>query len=215
MSSFVALFLTAGVSLTQLGIPDPLIEPATGIHFAAAPTVDTQAYQCLGVGVRQKFVFDVYAITFCVDAAATEPLVTGAQRFGAHADGLAKSQAFFDALTQDAGAKMVSLHMVRDVAASSLAGAFRDSLKSVLSEEKIAKVVAAIPGDVAKGTTVRIYTDAEHDALHILIGDHESTIEDADVARHIWHVWLGQDSVVPTLKKSIAQTFADDLARRK
>ena len=65
MYPFVLLLLAAPPA--SAGAQATLKEPETGRRFAAARTLDGAAHVCLGVGVREFLVFDVYAAAFYVE----------------------------------------------------------------------------------------------------------------------------------------------------
>ncbi len=196
-----------------------LVEPDTGVGFATQVEVGKESFQCLGAGVRKIFLFKVYAVAFCMPAAQAEGVERSYARSSypglvgpALAQKLASDQGFFDALANSPGDKLVEMHMVRTVSRKELADAFHESLSKILPPAKVAKLVAAIPADARDGETALIRSRGSE--LTIEIGGQLETIHDAETAQAIWRVWLGPDSVSPTLKRSIAEHAVQTTAER-
>lgn len=189
-----------------------LVDSSTGTRFAPTATAGGTEFQCLGAGVRKMLTFKVYAVAYCVDAERADAVETLGQALHPDLTGeeLAKAlendPRFYDHLQRLPGDKLVIMHMVRDVDRAKLADAFRKSLKDVLPREKVEKLVAAIPADVRNGENAILYSNGPN--LVIDIGGRQSTLEDAQIAQRLWSVWLGPESVSPSLKRSIAQNAA-------
>jgi hypothetical protein len=196
-----------------------IVEPSTGVRFASPVTAGGESFECLGAGVRKIFIFKVYAVAFCMppgEAQAVERSYAHSAYPGligpALAEKLAGDQGFFDVLANSPGDKLVLMHMVRDVSQKQLADAFHDSLSKILPPPKVAVLVAAIPSDARDGQTAVLRS--HQGALSIDIGGRVQTIRDPETAQEIWRVWLGPESVSPTLKRSIAERSVQPTAAR-
>lgn len=211
LGAAVLVVLFALPALAPAGAAE-LVDSSTGTRFAATAKAGGTEFQCLGAGVRKMFTFKVYAVAYCVDAERADAVETLGQALHPDLTGeeLAKAlendPRFYDHLQRLPGDKLVIMHMVRDVDREKLADAFRKSLKDVLPREKVEKLVAAIPADVRDGENALIYSSGS--SLVIDIGGRQSTVEDAQIAQRLWAVWLGPESVSPSLKHSIAQDTA-------
>jgi hypothetical protein len=195
----------------------PLRDESSGVQFAPEPTVNGVKYECLGAGLRKVFVFDAYALTFCVDQKHVDSTVDGYVA-GAHpnlsgeplAKALQADGGFYRQLAQEPGNRLVVMRTLRDLTRGQLADAFKESLSKVLPPASVAKLVAAIPSDAPKGSEVKL--SSKGDVLTIDIAGSVRTVDDAEVARHVWDVWLSKDSVSPSLKTSIADRTAARLS---
>jgi hypothetical protein len=189
-----------------------LVDSSTGTRFASSATAGGTEFECLGAGVRKMFTVKVYAVAYCVEAERADAVDVLAHALHPNLSGdeltkaLEDDPVFYDHLGRLPGDKLVIMHMVRDVDRAKLADAFRKSLKDVLPPEKVEKLVAAIPSDVRGGENALLYSSGSQ--LVIDIGGRQSRIDDAQIANQLWTVWLGPDSVSPSLKHSLAQSAA-------
>lgn len=195
----------------------PLREPSTGVRFDPHPQVAGTTFQCLGTGLRKVFLFEVYAVTYCLEPAQVKKLDAYVdQKYpGFVGEPLVKAlrsdPGFYGRLALSPGDHLVLMHAVRDFSRRKMGEAFRDSLKSVLSPEKINTLIAAIPADVKDGDDVRIYRVG--DELTIDIAGRKNTIVDAEIAEKLWDVWLSGKSVTPALRRTIAERAAARVGR--
>ena len=193
-----------------------LVDPSTGTRFGQRATAGATEYECLGAGVRKIFTFKVYAVTYCVDTERAEGLDEFAGQLHPNLEGeelakaLEKDGRFFEHLASLPGDKLVVMHMVRNVGRDQLADAFSKALKDVLPPDKVEKLVAAIPGDAHNGENALLYSDGSR--LFIDIAGRQQTIDDLQISRKLWTVWLGPDSVSPSLKSSLARNAASTRA---
>jgi hypothetical protein len=188
-----------------------LVDETTGTKFDSVQTINGVTYQCLGAGVRiyelLGFIpIKIYAATLClepsgvgvVNAYVKSKAGSGAQK----ADALANDQAFYDAIYNAPGGKLVIEHLVRNISRDDIAKAFRESLSKVLPPDKVQRLIDIIPGSPQKGEEVKIYSSGS--TLTIDIAGNAKKIEDAETATKLFEVFLSKDAVSPTLKKSIA-----------
>ncbi len=203
--AFLALFPLAPAA-------SELVDSSTGTRFATTAKAGGTEFECLGAGVRKMFAFKVYAVAYCVDEERADAVDELGKELHSSLSGeelaraLEDDPSFYQHLQRLPGDKLVILHMVRDVDRQKLADAFRKSLRDVLPREKVEKLVAAIPADVRSGENALLFSSGE--SLVIDIGGRQSAIQDAQIARELWSVWLGPESVSPSLKRSIAENAA-------
>lgn len=206
-----ALAVSTGLALPAAAQqPGEVVDKSTGTRFMAQPTIDGTTYHCLGAGVRKVFAFKAYAVAYCVGDASIAsqyareayPQMSGKQL----ADALENDPRFFDTISAGPSNRLVAMQMVRDVSRQKLSDAFRESLSTILPPEKIDRLLAAIPGDAKKGQQALLYTNGQ--TLVIDIGGQANRLEDPVIAEALWRVWLGPDSVSPSLKESIAENVA-------
>jgi hypothetical protein len=211
--TIIACAVTSALLTVALGASaqgGQVIDEATGTKFDEITQVDDMAYKGLGAGVRKLMVAKVYALAFCIEAAHAEVLVKS--YLEAHYAGL-RGQSLFDALRKDpkffktlAGTKhnrLVVLKMQRGLSRKQLATNIRRSLTPLLPEEKLDKLDAAITSGAKKGQVVKIY--AVGTKLTVDVAGEVRVVEDEEVTRKLFLVWLGTKSVSPSLREDIAR----------
>lgn len=190
-----------------------VVDDSTGTRFDETFRVGDSTYRCFGAGVRKVLFFKAYAAAFCLDARRYDAVVTAyvsekhAGKSGKElAKALERDGAFFEHLENSDANKLVIMQLVRDVSKDRIAGAFRSSLGEVLPEDRVEKLIATIPGDGKDGQKILLYSRGP--TLVIDIAGDAKRVDDELIARKLWRVWLGPDSVTPSLKASIAETLA-------
>lgn len=209
----LALFALLVSSLPAAASAEKVKDDSTGISFDVRQQVGGVEYTCLGAGVRKIVVFKAYAVTFCLEQSIAEQTVKGyvektypKLKGEDLADALEDDPKFYEHLALAPGDKLVIMRVVRDVSREKVANAFRDSLAEILPKAKVDKLIETIPGDIPDGQSALLYSKG--DTLTIDIGGKGKTLEDADIARKLWWVWLGPSGVSPSLKDSIAARAA-------
>ncbi len=190
-----------------------VVDDSTGTRFEATTKIGRTTYRCLGAGVRKVLFFKAYAAAFCLDAQSYDRVV-GAYLSQQHAGksgadlirALERDRAFFEHLENADANKLVIMQLVRDVSKDRIASAFRGSLKEVLPDDRVEKLIDTIPGDGKDGQRILLYSRGP--VLVIDIAGDAKRVEDELIARKLWRVWLGPDSVTPALKRSIAENVA-------
>lgn len=173
-----------------------LVEERSELAFDLKTTVGGVSYECLGTGLRKVFLFQVYAVAFCLDASKVKETIAAAKSAGSE-------KKFFGTLVRSKANKLVIMRMVRDVSKKKMAGAFRDSLGRILASEKIDKLIDTIPGDAEEDQSVLLYSNGSK--LMIEISGNRKEIDDSEISSKLWQVWLGPGSVTPGLKENIAE----------
>ena len=190
-----------------------IVDEATGTKFDQLIRHDGNAYRCLGAGVRKLGFLKIYALAFCVDAARADTLVSGYLKTR-HAglegkplfEALRKDTRFFDMLARTDHGRLVILKMKRNVSQKQLASTLRSSLSPLLPESKLDELDAAITRGAKKGEVVTIY--AVGAKLTVDVAGEVRVVEDEEVARNLFLVWLGTESVSPSLREDIARRAA-------
>jgi hypothetical protein len=207
--------LTAAIVLlaTSSALGQEIEDESTGRRFKVTESAGGTSYRCLGAGVRKVFIVKAYALTYCLEAVKADAVVKGfvekvypGMKGEDLQDKLEDDQRFFDALASAPADKLVIMKVVRDIGREKIAGAFRDALSKVLPGKKVETLVATIPGDLKDGQTAHIYSIG--DKLVLDFGGTAREIEDAEIVKNLWRVWLGPDGVSPSLKESIAARAA-------
>ncbi len=200
----IATLLLASASPAPAG--EGLKESATGVLF---PLTSDDGLQLLGVGVRKKLVFNVYAGALYVDA-----------------DGLAKA-------VGDKGAKGANkavhrgrfqrrmlLHFVRDVPAAKIREAFKDSLVHNMSKEDFAAEEKNIEEflesctDVKKGQVFQF--ESRNDRVVVKLAGR--TTFDRTSRRLVvgmWGSYFGKRPVDDSLRKGLLRRAAELLGAQQ
>jgi len=185
-------------------------DKTTGTKFDEITEVEGQRFKCLGAGVRKLMVANVYAVAFCVEAAHADALVRSyvedhhpELRGDPLSEALRKDPKFFETLAGTKHNRLVVLKMQRNVSKKQLASTIRRSLSRLLSDEKLDRLTAAITAGAKKGQVVKIY--AVGIKLTVDVAGAVRVIDDEEVTRKLFFVWLGAKSVSPTLREDIAR----------
>jgi hypothetical protein len=173
--------------LAALALPLQAAEVA-GVKFEAAVRVAETQLALTGAGLRQRFVFDVYAMGLYVRDAKADPVM-------------------------QPGAKRVAIHMLRDVDADTFAQALVDGMRpnhdtatmqalapriaelnAVMAQMKQAQKGMAITLDWLPGTGTQMTVDGR------VTG---APIAGEDFYRALLRIWLGPRPVQDDLKKAL------------
>ena len=203
--------LAASLTLPLAASAATVVDESTGQRFEVSQKAGGASYTCLAAGVRKFLMVKVYAVAFCVaDAHAGEAKKWAAEHHAEKgedlADALEDDGKFFDAVAGMPGDKLVIMKLVRDVPKDKMAESFQDSLGSVLPAAKIDQLVAAIPGDAKEGQTVKLHSHGG--SLTIEVDGAGRKVDDPEVVKKLWRVWLGPKSVSPSLKEALAARTA-------
>lgn len=207
MAWFAGVWLAASVPAM------PLVEPDTGLSFDPAPVVEGRAFECLGTGLREVFVFRIYALAFCVEPKAREALdayvreTFPSTRGRELASALRKDAGFYGRLAQAPGDRLVVLRVVRDFSREKMGEAFGSSLRHVLAPDRLDRLIAAIPADAKEGDVVRIHSHGSR--LTIDMAGRRGLVDDDEIVLRLWDVWLSNRSVTPGLRRSLAERAAE------
>lgn len=164
---------------------------ATAAEVGGVHIPDTDGRLVLnGAGVRQRFVFDVYALGLYLPAKKS----AAAEAIGA------------------AGPKRILIHMLRDVAADQFSGALMDGLKDNVPEAELKALDPRVRQlndlmlsfkEAKKGMRITLdWTDAGT----VVSADGKAAgapIPGEDFYRALLKIWLGERPVQPDLKKAL------------
>ena len=212
----LAALITAGLTTMAIGTraeSATIVEKATGTKFDQLTQYESKTYRCLGTGVRKLALLKIYALAFCVDTEHADTLVRDyvkAHHAGLEGkplfDALRSDAQFFDTLARNGHSRLVTLKMQRDVSRNQLANTIRRSLTPLVPKAKLDELDAAITRGAKKGQVVTI--SAVGPKLTVDVAGKVRVVEDAEVARNLFIVWLGPDSVTPSLREDIARRAA-------
>lgn len=186
----LTLALAFAAALAVPAAAQEIVEPKSGVKFAAK--ADTMSL--LGVGLRKKAFFKVYAIGFYVaDSALSGPLA-------AH-KGKTETPAFYKELTSGDFEKQIVMKFTRDVSTSQIQGAFRDMLGAT-DAAKLNQFLAFF-GDTKEGQQY-VLTWKPGGVLETQVaGLGKTPIEDKAFAAAVFGIWLGEKPIQEDIKKGL------------
>lgn len=161
-----------------------------GIKLADTVQVGNATLQLNGAGTRTKVFFDIYV---------------GALY-------LSKKTSKADDVLADPGPKRVALHMVYNMASSSLERAFRNAIEANHTEaqlqaldaplKKFYAIFAALPG-VSNGDVILLDYVPDTGTRVMVNGVEKGVVEGAETNRALLRVWLGEHPAETSLKKAM------------
>lgn len=211
----------AGLAVDPVGVPlgltvepetgAPLclnVEPETGVPFAGR----LGSRDLLGAGPRlmggivRVYALGVYAPASCARAAL-------ARHIGVSADALLADRGFWDAVCTRVEEVTLRLVVVREVGARHMQTGVERGLKKCRAEgtsmrrvKEFAKMFARL-GTMKVGSEVLVR--CEGDVLSLVVDGREvGSMEDRGVRESLMRMFLGEQSVTPDAKKSVAEGLA-------
>ena len=169
---FLALVTTVAVGiLTPAGVSANVREPSSGEAFTEAR--GDQAL--LGVGIRKRWGFKVYAMGLYAERA-------GANRLGA---------GDYRGVVSGGFKKTVEIRLLRGISADKLRSAFEDALGArVGGLPEYQQFLSYFAGELDKGTVITLQTAGPQ--LDVSIGgQHKPTLRNAKLTGALLDVWLG------------------------
>ncbi|MCB9897356.1 MAG: chalcone isomerase family protein [Planctomycetes bacterium] len=235
LGSLLPMALCAGASFASVRSPNPsgslfaappcavlddaVTEPETDVVFPTAlhapgSPAESDDQVLAGCGVREKFVFDVYAVGLYVDPlAAHEQLAAHRAESGKQ---LAKDAAFYADLASDALPKTLRLVMVRDVDADDMRSAFEDALRPRMVEGRVGAEREAALAALAtfKGYFRKEYVEGTEMLLALRPGGKLTAVVDGDLLGGVTSraltdavvdVYLGKDPISDDAKEAFGK----------
>jgi hypothetical protein len=173
---------------------DMVQESSTDKMFPRKVTfsVDTTEYNLTitGTAVRKKFIIKVYGMAHYIQNSPT-----------------GKVQEVIDSILSSDAAKQFTLDFARDVGPDKIQGAFRDGFKKNASDEELETIqtdLDAFIGYFAKEVKENeqyIFRWLPDGTLISIIQEEEfPAIQNKTLAKILWKIWLGKDSIVDEKK---------------
>jgi hypothetical protein len=210
--SQIGVMLVASVLAAGVARAEKVAEPATGVQFDSAKSVDGKSYTLVGVGVRKKFVVKVYAMALYVEDVegkrAFPSLATKAG--GREKEKLVQGDRAQSFLMWGQFGKLATLHFVRDVDAGKVRGAFEEGLGEELSDKAPADVREAaqaflkmVDHDMKSGEEISLRTSPDGKIEFAMGGQSKGTVQNAKLVRALWGVWLGGKPISKDLRSEL------------
>lgn len=213
MSNVVTGIVMVGMSLLAGSARADVTEPETKLPFAEAITEGGTSYALAGVGVREKFGFDVYAVGLYLEkgtgAAAAKAAVGGKVD-----DAARQNMKLFNAILDGKFAKVVHLKMARSVGGPKIKDGFIDSLSKNLDVngadvkadvEKLTKYLES--AEATKGSEYK-FTFGADGSLAAKGPGGAFTVTNAKLARGFLGNWIGQNPITTKLRANLAAELA-------
>ncbi len=177
----------------------PLTAPAAefeGVKVPDSARISDSGAELLlnGTGLRSRFMFRVYVGALYLEKS------------------LAKKSAAASTIINDAGAKRIALHMLRELPADQFTDALEDGLKNNNAAEELPKLEARVKQlravfeavKIAKVGDVIVIDFVPGVGARIAInGDVKTTIAGDDFSRALLRIWLGDKPADGNLKKGL------------
>ncbi len=177
----------------------PLAAPAAefeGVKVPDSARISDSGAELLlnGTGLRSRFMFRVYVGALYLEKS------------------LAKKSAAASTIINDAGAKRIALHMLRELPADQFTDALEDGLKNNNAAEELPKLEARVKQlravfeavKIAKVGDVIVIDFVPGAGARIAInGDVKTTIAGDDFSRALLRIWLGDKPADGNLKKGL------------
>ncbi|MCP4550008.1 MAG: hypothetical protein GY835_26415 [bacterium] len=153
-----------------------------------APGESGVELQAVGTGIRKKAWFKVYAACFYVDATVD----LGADPW--------------DRAINGEFAKLISMHMLRDVDGEKIGGAYREGIRKTLPEghdEAIDKLVGMYTEKAVNGQDLVLYYEPGKGLRASQGGKELGWIADTEVITALWAIWFGEEPISDDLRKGL------------
>ncbi len=210
-----ATFLLAAPATRAAG-PAPVVEKATGTAFPVTRTSPGAAaeLELTGTGVRTKLIFKVYAFAFYVDPAAARQAL--ARWSGKSAADLRNDPAFYAALGDLAGDRLVIMHFVRDVDSAKMKEAMDEAMDrgTPKTDPARAQFLGLWTGEIKDGEDVGLLFGADGKVTLLRAGKAVGSATSPAMARSILQSWLGPKPVSDDIRNGLAERFPEILKAR-
>ena len=216
------MWLSVFVCLTPAALrAEEVAEPGSGRKFQTPLTYGGKPYTLIGTGLRKKFVVKVYAMGLYVDDAAAKQafpsLVTKAG--GKEREKLLEGDRAQTFVAWGRFGKLGVMQFARDVDKDKIQGAYRESLEGALSDKAPSELrrdaeafIALFDKDLREGQELRIATDEAGKISVEIAGQKKDGPQNAQLARAIWEIWLGQKTISKDMRKGLVERI-DALGR--
>jgi hypothetical protein len=179
LALFFSLALQPGARLAHADVQ----EPSSGESFAE----NSGGQALLGVGIRKKWGFKVYAMGLYADKEAAGKIQPGS----------------YGAVVRGGFGKTVELRLLRTVNGEKIKSAFEDSLAEATGRSpQYQQFLSYFDGELTKGTKILLKTQGS--TLNVVIGGSaKPAISSAQLTGALLNVWLGPKPIDGNLKKNL------------
>lgn len=176
------------VALQWLAASPCLGRTVEGVDFPETSAASGAPVSLVGVGVRTKWMTNVYAM-------------------GVYQATAKKSASH---IVNSDEAKLLWLHMLRGISGDKMRDAIDDGLEKNISEAELAKIKpdverikAAFPGSIGKGLVIQFaYTPAKGTTLRIG-GSDKVTVAGRGFMAAMWSIWFGKSPADKDLRDAV------------
>lgn len=198
---------TALIAAATLGLclaaPTPapaqdVTEPGSGVKFA----VKSGDMSLLGVALRTKTFLKVkvYAVgLYVADSALAGPLAAHKGKLG--------TPAFYKDLVWADCDKQIDMKFTRDLSASQIQGAFRETLEG--AEKAKTDAFVGYFGDIKSGQEATLQWTPGGTLAVTVAGQAKPPIADKNFAAAVFGIWLGEKPIQDDIKKNLASRAAE------
>ncbi len=207
--------LTAQPAMVQAG---QIKEPSTGVSFNTVRKWGKYKMKCIGICLREKFSFDVYAGCFYMDKALgkkklLEFLATPAAA-GAYKDGkldrgkLLKNKAFYTWLIKADLPAAIDTTFVRDVPGEKLRTTWKEGLARTMKDKAaMKKFIGLTQGEIKKFQHMTINVFPGGKVIYQFAGKTSKAIVSKDLARGLLSIYFGKKPISQKVKRSLVKNI--------
>lgn len=217
--TFIVLLLLAAPGPRAEAGPPTIKEPETGRRFAAEKILDGKRHVCLGVGVREFLVFDVYAAALYVEWDGGRKAFAGflgrhGSKFrapgGYDYSKIYKSVKLYDWIYWGRFNRVMDTVFVREVAGKKAAANFKKVLQTNLGDinapdvkKDVERFLSTAAKDFKKNTRMVVHFHA-NGSMRVTFSDRPSmTLKNPKVARAMLGSWFGRQPISKSLRQSL------------
>jgi len=207
---YPALLVAAAMVCMALSSSPSIVEPKTGQSFSEQITLPhdpSVAIRCMGVGVRTKAIFKVYAGALYVDEKAVREKLL--QYKFASVSALQESQDVYSDIIDAPFSRAIIMKFVRDVDKKRMMETYAEGLSKTLGpiasspvKDDANRFLAMFDEDIPSGESMALYGDG--DTLKVFVrGKEKGTIRNAKLVSAVFSIWLGPNPISADLKRAL------------
>ena len=222
--SLIVLWLLL-LTAPALAAPDRVVEPETGRRFPARPTLFGKPHICLGVGVREYMVFDVYAGALFVDEKGAKRSLASflkrhKGRFGDEKSlkiqDLLSSPKLYSWLVWGRFDRVMEMVFVRDVPGKKSRATFDKGLRDNLGDlnkpdikDEVAHFLNRASADIKRGMKMTVRFLANGSMVVTTAGKPPLRTQNPRLSRAVLKIWLGPRPISTSLKRSLVSRLGE------
>lgn len=206
-----ALLVAVAMACMALSPSSSIVEPKTGQSFSELiplPHDPSVMIRCMGVGVRTKAIFKVYAAALYVDEKSLHERLAQQYKL-ASVTALQESQDVYSEIIDAPFSRAVLMKFVRDVDKERMRETYAEGLAKTLgpiaaspAKDDVNRFLAMFDEDIPSGETMALYGTGE--TLTVFVrGREKGTIKNAKLASAVFSIWLGPNPISADLKKAL------------
>jgi len=203
-----------GLLLTAEAAAAKIKEPETGVLFPTARIWGRYKMRAVGVAVREKFGFDVYAGCLYIDAALgrekLKAFLGSSEGKGAYAGGaldqkkLLRNAAFFRWLIRSDLPMSIDMTFVRDVGEDKVKNGYREGLDKTLKDKAVRdRFVGQIKGEIKEYKHITLNFLPGGKVILQYMGKTHKAIVSKPLAQALLSIYFGKRPINDEIKRNL------------